>query len=45
MRHIGDVVVQYQVSKMIKVGVNVVYGEKKLTQQLQPKHGVAQQVT
>jgi predicted porin len=29
MRHIGDVVVQYQVNKMIKVGVNVVYGEEK----------------
>ncbi len=30
MRHIGDLVVQYQVSKMIKVGVNVVYGENKV---------------
>jgi hypothetical protein len=29
MRHIGDVVVQYQVSKMIKVGANFVYGEEK----------------
>ncbi|MCX7633637.1 MAG: porin, partial [Turneriella sp.] len=29
MRHIGDLVVQYQVSKMIKVGLNVVYGEEK----------------
>jgi hypothetical protein len=30
MRHIGDLVVQYQVNKMIKVGVNVVYGENKV---------------
>lgn len=29
MRHIGDVVVQYQVNKMIKVGANFVYGEEK----------------
>ncbi|MBN8219794.1 MAG: porin [Spirochaetes bacterium] len=29
MRHIGDLVVQYQVTKMIKVGINVVYGEDK----------------
>jgi hypothetical protein len=29
MRHIGDLVVQYQVNKMIKVGVNVVYGEEQ----------------
>ncbi len=30
MRHIGDLVVQYQVSKMIKVGANFVYGENKV---------------
>lgn len=30
MRHIADFVAQYQVSKMIKVGVNVVYGENKV---------------
>lgn len=29
MRHIGDVVIQYQLSKAIKVGLNVVYGEEK----------------
>jgi len=29
MRHIGDLVVQYQLNKMIKIGVNVVYGENK----------------
>jgi hypothetical protein len=29
MRHIGDLVVTYQVNKMIKVGLNVVYGEEK----------------
>lgn len=33
MRHIGDLVVQYQVTKMIKVGANVVYGEEKLNEQ------------
>lgn len=33
MRHIGDLVVQYQVNKMIKVGVNVVYGEEKRNEQ------------
>ncbi|HNE18993.1 MAG TPA: outer membrane beta-barrel protein [Turneriella sp.] len=32
MRHIGDVVVQYQVSKMIKVGANFVYGEEKVNE-------------
>jgi hypothetical protein len=30
MRHIGDLVVQYQVSKMIKVGANFVYGQNKV---------------
>lgn len=29
MRHIGDLVVQYQLNKMIKIGINVVYGEDK----------------
>lgn len=29
MRHIGDLVVQYQINKMFKVGINVVYGEEK----------------
>lgn len=29
MRHIGDLVAQYQVMKGLKVGVNVVYGENK----------------
>jgi hypothetical protein len=29
MRHIGDLVVQYQINSMIKVGANVVYGEEK----------------
>ncbi|MFO1470307.1 MAG: outer membrane beta-barrel protein [Turneriella sp.] len=30
MRHIGDLVIQYQVNKMLKLGVNVVYGENKV---------------
>jgi hypothetical protein len=30
MRHIGDLVIQYQVNKMIKVGANFVYGENKV---------------
>ena len=30
MRHIGDLVIQYQVSKMIKVGANFVYGQNKV---------------
>ena len=29
MRHIGDIVVQYQLNKMIKVGLNLVYGSQK----------------
>jgi hypothetical protein len=45
MRHIGDLVVQYQVNKMIKVGVNVVYGEEKVNTATAAQHGVAQQVT
>jgi hypothetical protein len=30
MRHIGDLVMTYQVSKMLKLGLNVVYGENKV---------------
>ncbi|AFM12567.1 outer membrane beta-barrel protein [Turneriella parva] len=30
MRHVGDLVVQYQVTKMIKVGANFVYGQNKI---------------
>lgn len=30
MRHIGDLVVTYQVNKMLKLGLNVVYGENKV---------------
>ena len=30
MRHIGDVVVTYQLNKMVKLGVNVVYGQNKV---------------
>jgi hypothetical protein len=30
MRHIGDIVIQVQLNKMLKVGVNVVYGENKV---------------
>jgi hypothetical protein len=33
MRHIGDVVITFEVNKMIKVGANFVYGENKLNAQ------------
>lgn len=33
MRHIADLVAQYQVNKMVKVGINLVYGENKVNKE------------